>query len=158
MIHDSKDQSELIPGQVARSRLPLDYPFYFSTHIRRRRLRLKTATSRKLFWNCPFWRSMLTLLSAVAHNLASRVPESDIFILLIPIVPIVSGAQRPVTVITIRKLRIPISPCVFDLLSSTFISRLMADDYQTQQRITHLAADCAIIVSNCISSERRQKV
>ena len=61
----------------------------------------------------------LTLLSGVAHNLASRVSEAGIFLLLIRIVPIVSGAQQPVTVITSGKLRVPISPCVFDLLSST---------------------------------------
>ena len=62
---------------------------------------------------------MLTLLSGVAHNPALRISEARIFILLIPIVLIVNGAQQPVTVITIGKLRIPISPCVFDLLSST---------------------------------------
>ena len=40
-------------------------------------------------------------------------------LLLKRIILIVSGAELPVTVITIGKLRIPISPCVFDLLSST---------------------------------------
>jgi hypothetical protein len=40
-------------------------------------------------------------------------------LLLIRIVLIVSGVELPVTVIAIGKLRIPISPCVFDLLSST---------------------------------------
>jgi hypothetical protein len=44
--------------------------------------------------------------------------EAGIFALLLRIVLIVSGAQQPVTVITIVKLRIPIFPCVFDLLSS----------------------------------------
>ena len=39
-------------------------------------------------------------------------------LLLIRIVLIVSGVQQPVTFITIGKLRIPISPYVFDLLSS----------------------------------------
>src|SRR5262249_38056022 len=96
-----------------------DFPFYCSAHSGRRRLRPKTATSRKLFWNCPCGHSMLTLLSGVAQNLASWVSEACIFILLIRIVLIVSGAQQPVTVITIGKLRISISPCVFDLLSST---------------------------------------
>src|SRR5215468_8158228 len=49
-IHDSKERSELIPGQVAHSRLPLDFPFYCSTPSDRRHLRLKTATSRKIFF------------------------------------------------------------------------------------------------------------
>jgi len=37
---------------------------------------------------------MLTLLSGVAHNPASRLSEAGIFILLIRIVPIVSGASN----------------------------------------------------------------
>src|SRR5262249_889969 len=63
-----------------------DFPFYCSAHSGRRRLRPKTATSRKLFWNCPCGHSMLTLLSGVAQNLASWVSEACIFILLIRIV------------------------------------------------------------------------
>jgi hypothetical protein len=54
-------------------------PFYCCAHSGRRRLRLKTATSRKLFWNCPLGRSTLTLLSGVAHNPALQVSESGIF-------------------------------------------------------------------------------
>jgi len=49
-IHDSKEQSEQIPGQVAHSRLPLDFPFYCSVHTGRRRLRLKTATLQQIFF------------------------------------------------------------------------------------------------------------
>jgi len=46
----SNEQLELIPGQVVHSQLPLDFTFHSSIHSGRRCLRLKTATSQKLFF------------------------------------------------------------------------------------------------------------
>jgi hypothetical protein len=89
---------------------------------------------------CPLWQTPFTPenchIAKIILELFLRAFNVDTFVrcgaqfgfanirtwrllLLIRIVLIVSGAKLPVTVITIGKLRILISPCVFDLLSST---------------------------------------
>ncbi len=80
----------MIRGQVAHSPLPLDFPFF---HSGMRRLRLKNRHSVKIIW-------ALSLREFNVDTFVKRDAQSDCarirrwhLLLLIRIVPIVSGAQ-----------------------------------------------------------------